>query len=53
MARGSKRKREQFERVTEVMIEGKIVQLCTTLTYTTKDGYKASIKMKEGFKHNG
>ncbi len=40
MGRGSKRrKREQFEKVTEVMIEGKIVQLCTTLTYKTKDGY--------------
>ena len=44
MGRGSKRrKREQFERVTEVMIEGKIVQLCTTLTYTTKDGYKGCL----------
>ena len=43
MARGSKRKREQFERVTEVLIEGKIVQLCTTLTYTTKDGYKGCL----------
>ena len=43
MARGSKRKREQVERVTEVMKEGKIVQLCTTLTYITKDGYKGCL----------
>ena len=43
MARGSKRKRERFEKITEVMIGGKIVQLCTTLTYTTKDGYKGCI----------
>ena len=41
--KGRKRKKEQFEKITEVMIEGKIVQLCTTLTYTTKDGYKGCI----------
>ena len=38
MARGSKRKRERFEKITEVMIDGKIVQLCTVLTYTPKEG---------------
>ena len=43
MARGSRRKREQFEKITEVMIDGKIVQLCTTLTYTTPDGYKGCL----------
>ena len=44
MARGSKRrKREQFENITEVMINGEIIQLCTTLTYTTADGYKGCI----------
>tara|TARA_B100000929_G_C15370095_1_gene374066 strand:+ start:111 stop:266 length:156 start_codon:yes stop_codon:yes gene_type:complete len=44
VARGSKRrKREQFEKITEVMINGKIVQLCTTLTYKTKDGYTGCI----------
>jgi len=40
VGRGSKRRaKEQFEKITEVMIDGKIVQLCTTLTYKTKDGY--------------
>ena len=43
VARGSKRKREQFEKITEIMIDGKIVQFCTTLTYTTPDGYKGCI----------
>ena len=43
MARGSKRKRGRFEKITEVMIDGKIVQFCTTLTYTTPDGYKGCI----------
>ena len=43
MARGSKRKRERFEKITEVMIDGKIVQFCTTLTYTTPDGYRGCI----------
>ena len=44
MARGSKRrKREQFENITEGMINGEIIQLCTTLTYTTADGYKGCI----------
>ena len=43
VARGSKRKRERFEKITEVMIDGKIVQFCTTLTYTTPDGYRGCI----------
>ena len=43
VARGSKRKRERFEKITEVMMDGKIVQFCTTLTYTTPDGYKGCI----------
>ena len=43
VARGSKRKRERFEKITEIMIDGKIVQFCTTLTYTTPDGYKGCI----------
>ena len=43
MARGSRRKRQQFEKITEIMIDGKVVQLCTTLTYTTPDGYKGCI----------
>ena len=44
MARGSKRKkREQFENITEVMINGEIIQLCTTLTYTTADGYRGCL----------
>ena len=43
VGRGSKRKREQFEKITEIMIDGKIVQFCTTLTYTTPDGYKGCI----------
>ena len=43
VARGSKRKRERFEKITEIMIDGKIVQFCTTLTYTTPDGYKGGI----------
>ena len=46
MARGSKRrKREQFENITEVMINGEIIQLCTTLTYTTAYGYKGGITL--------
>ena len=43
MARGSRRKRQQFEKITEIMIDGKVVQLCTTLTYTTPDGYRGCI----------
>ena len=44
MARGSKRRaREQFEKITEVKIDGEIIQLCTTLTYTTADGYKGCL----------
>ena len=43
MARGSRRKRQQFEKITEIMIDGKVVQLCTTLTYTTPDVYKGCI----------
>ena len=43
MARGSRRKRQQFEKITEIMIDGKVVQLCTTLTYTTPDGYNGCI----------
>ena len=44
MGKGSKRrKREQFENITEVMINGEIIQLCTTLTYTTEDGYKGCL----------
>ena len=43
MARGSRRKRQQFEKITEIMIDGKVVQLWTTLTYTTPDGYKGCI----------
>ena len=44
MARGSKRRaREQFEKITEVMIDGEIIQLCTTLTYTIADGYRGCL----------
>ena len=43
MARGSRRKRQQFEKITEIMIDGKVVQLSTTLTYTTPDGDKGCI----------
>ena len=44
MARGSKRKKiEQFDNITEVMINGEIIQLCTTLTYTTADGYRGCL----------